>query len=103
MKIVDNLKVKLLGKAEKAIVKRHTKDIESYNNYLKGIYCMRIPSSEGFRQAFEYFQQSLQKDPNYAKAYVGLAFIPINSAFFGNIPPNKGYPNAISYLKKRLR
>jgi tetratricopeptide (TPR) repeat protein len=30
-------------------------------------------TAEGFRQAAEYFQQAIDKDPNYAQAYAGLA------------------------------
>ena len=100
--IVDNLKVKLLGKEKAAIIKRYTEDLEAYNLYLKGIYYARLFSIKGFKKAIECFEQSLQKDSNYSLAYRGLAEVFVNSPFFGNVRPNEAYPKAKEYLKKAL-
>jgi len=100
--IVNNLKINLLGNEKEAITKRHTKNIEAYNLYLKGMHCANLFTAEGLKEALEYFERSLTIDPNYAIAYCGLAYIFIKMTFFGKMPPNKGYPIAIEYLKKAL-
>ncbi len=41
--------------------------------YLKGQFLWNKRTPEGFRQAVDYFQQAVTKDPNYAQAYAGLA------------------------------
>jgi len=46
---------------------------EAYDLYLKGRYFWNKRTDDGFRQAAEYFQQSIDKDPNYGRAYAGLA------------------------------
>ena len=46
---------------------------EVYDLYLKGRFFWNKRTSEGFRQAAGYFQQAIDKDPNYARAYAGLA------------------------------
>ncbi len=46
---------------------------EAYDLYLKGRYFWNKRSGEGFRQAADYFQQAIEKDPNYGRAYAGLA------------------------------
>jgi TolB-like protein/DNA-binding winged helix-turn-helix (wHTH) protein/Tfp pilus assembly protein PilF len=46
---------------------------EAYDLYLKGQYFWNKRTVEGFEKAIEYFQQALLKDPNYARAYAGLA------------------------------
>ncbi|MHB8541011.1 MAG: tetratricopeptide repeat protein [Candidatus Acidiferrales bacterium] len=46
---------------------------EAYDLYLKGRYFLNKRSAQGFQQATEYFQQAIDKDPNYAGAYAGLA------------------------------
>ena len=46
---------------------------EAYDLYLKGRYFWNKRTGEGFRQAAEYFQQAMDKDPNYGRAYAGLA------------------------------
>jgi TolB-like protein/DNA-binding winged helix-turn-helix (wHTH) protein/Tfp pilus assembly protein PilF len=46
---------------------------EAYDLYLKGRYFWNKRTTEGFRQAADYFQQAIDKDPNYSRAYAGLA------------------------------
>ena len=49
------------------------KSYEAYDLYLKGRYFWNKRTAEGFRQAADYFQQAIDKDPNYGRAYAGLA------------------------------
>jgi tetratricopeptide (TPR) repeat protein len=49
------------------------KSYEAYDLYLKGRYFWNKRTAEGFRQAAGYFQQAVDKDPNYGGAYAGLA------------------------------
>lgn len=46
---------------------------EAYDLYLKGQYFFNKRSIEGFRRAIDYYQQAIAKDPNFARAYAGLA------------------------------
>ncbi|MGA7631332.1 MAG: tetratricopeptide repeat protein [Terriglobales bacterium] len=46
---------------------------EAYNLYLKGRYFWNKRTMGGFQQAAEYFQQAIDEDPNYGRAYAGLA------------------------------
>jgi len=46
---------------------------EAYDLYLKGRYFWNKRTVQGFQQAIEYFQQAITKDPNYARAFAGLA------------------------------
>ena len=46
---------------------------EAYDLYLKGRYFWNKRTGDGFRQAADYFQQAIDKDPNYGRAYAGLA------------------------------
>jgi len=100
--IADNLKIKLLGKEQMVIKKRHTANLEAYSLYLKGMHCANLFTEEGLKEALDYFERSLKIDPNYVMAYCGLAYNYIKMTFFGKVPPNKGYPVAIEYLKKAL-
>jgi serine/threonine protein kinase/Tfp pilus assembly protein PilF len=100
--IVDNLKISLLEKEEEALLKRYTDDLEAYNFYLKGIYFLRMYTAEGFQEAIKYFERTLQKDPNYALAYYGLAEVFYAISYWANVPPNEAYPNAKEYAKKAI-
>src|SRR3989442_245229 len=46
---------------------------EAYDLYLKAQYFFNKRTAQGFEQAINYFQQATEKDPNYARAYAGLA------------------------------
>jgi TolB-like protein/DNA-binding winged helix-turn-helix (wHTH) protein/Tfp pilus assembly protein PilF len=45
----------------------------AYELYLKGRFFSNKRTVQGLRQATEYFQQAVAKDPKYAPAYAGLA------------------------------
>ena len=45
----------------------------AYELYLKGRYFSNKRTAQGLRQANEYFQQAVARDPQYAPAYAGLA------------------------------
>ena len=49
------------------------RNYEAYDLYLKGEYFFNQRSVAGFQQAINFFQQATTKDPEYARAYVGLA------------------------------
>jgi len=100
--IADNLKIRLLRKEKEAILKRHTDDLAAYNLYLKGIYFSRMYSAEGFNNAIDYFERSLQQDPKYALAYYGLAEVYYTISYWSNVPPKEAYPKAKTYTKKAL-
>ena len=58
-------------------------DPEAYEAYLKGIYFSNKRSAPNFKRAIEYFQQAIEKDPNYALAYSGLSDALLGQIFTG--------------------
>ncbi len=71
--IVDKLKIKLLGGEEAKLKKRHTEDAEAHNLYLRGRYFWNKRTEEGLEKATQFFNQAIERDPDYALAYAGLA------------------------------
>ncbi len=70
------------------------KSYEAYDLYLKGRYFWNKRTAEGFRQAADYFQQAIDKDANYGRAYAGLAdtFTLTSTWYLG--PQNELMPKA---------
>ena len=101
--IADNLKIKLIGDKTQITAKLHSENLEAYNLYLKGTYCWQTMTAEGFNKAVEYFKEALQKDPNYASAYVGLATVIFLSSAYGGIPPDKAHPRTLEYINIALK
>jgi eukaryotic-like serine/threonine-protein kinase len=48
-------------------------DFTAFDLYLKGRYAWNTRTKEGLQQSVDYFQQAIARDPNFAKAYAGLA------------------------------
>jgi len=71
-----------------------TKSYEAFDLYLKGRYFWNRRTGEGFRQAADYFEQAINKDPNYGRAYAGLAdtFSLMSTWYMG--PQNELMPKA---------
>ena len=49
------------------------KSYEAYDLYLKGRYFWNERTASGFVRAAQSFNEAIAKDPNYARAYAGLA------------------------------
>jgi TolB-like protein/DNA-binding winged helix-turn-helix (wHTH) protein/Flp pilus assembly protein TadD len=75
---------------------------EVYDLYLKGRYFWNKRTPEGFRQAAEYFQQAIDQDANYARAYAGLADTYGLMSTWGQVPPNEFMPKARSAALRAL-
>ncbi len=100
--ISDKLKLKLSGENQQKLAKRGTQNPEAYEAYLKGRFWWNKRNEDGFKKAAEYFQQAIEKDPNYALAYAGLAdayFIPES---FGLVSPADAFPKAKATAMKAL-
>ena len=55
------------------VQKTYTADLEAYQFYLKGKFYWNKRTGQSLKQAVEFFKQAIEKDPNYALAYAGLA------------------------------
>jgi serine/threonine-protein kinase len=100
--IAEKLKPTLLGKEKEKLARRQTVDIEAYNLYLMGKWHWSKLSEEGARRGFEYFTRAVEKDPNCALAYVGLANIYNISSFVTLSPPTETAPKAREAALKAL-
>jgi TolB-like protein/DNA-binding winged helix-turn-helix (wHTH) protein/Tfp pilus assembly protein PilF len=76
---------------------------EAYDLYLKGRYFWNKRTLDGFRQAREYFQQAIAKDPDYAPAYAGLADTFALMSSWALAPQNEFMPKARAAALKALQ
>ena len=71
--IVEQLKIKLLPKEKKAIGQAPTSNVEAYNYYLKGRKFFNNSTRVLLGLARQMFAKAAELDPNYARAYAGMA------------------------------
>lgn len=97
--VADALKVELLG------VRHDTSTVnpQSYISYLKGRYFLNQRDRAGFDKARRYFQQVIDREPDYALAYAGLADTYILLCNYGFMTPQQGFPKAKAAASKALQ
>ncbi len=100
--VAGEIKVAVTGQGI-PFVRRKPVNPEAYNAYLKGHYHMRKRNKEAFRNALEFFERAIEKDPNYAPAYAGLADMYDLLAGYALLPPKEAYPKARAAAIEALR
>jgi TolB-like protein/Tfp pilus assembly protein PilF len=71
--VSSKLRIKLSGADEQNLAKNYTHDPEAYRLYLQGRFYLNKRVGKLFDRAEGYFMQAIEKDPNFALGYVGLA------------------------------
>jgi len=61
--IANAIQVQLTRQEQAYLTRVQAVDPQAYDLYLKGLYAWNKRTEEGFRQAEEYFQAAIQKDP----------------------------------------
>lgn len=91
--IVDHLKVRLL-RPEADLVEYGTEDLEAYNLYLEGRYHLNRRTWRSLDRGREAFGRSVDEDPEFARAYAGLADTHLLLERYGVVPPGESVPVA---------
>jgi adenylate cyclase len=71
--IVAQLKVRLLPEEKESLEATPTDNVEAYNHYLKGRQFSLAWTKSNLLRARWMFAKAAQLDPNYARAYAGIA------------------------------
>lgn len=101
-KIVEALRLQLTDDEKDSLQKRFTANTEAYQYYLQGRYFWNKRNEEGLQKAARYFEKSIEKDPNYALAWSGLADTYNILGEFTSLSRRELYPNAKSAVEKAL-
>ena len=101
-RVAETLAVKLTGQQKELLNKRYTSDTEAYQLYLRGRYFLNKSTEEDLKKSTAYFEQAIQKDPNYALAYTGLADSYVQLGNYGLVQMKDSYPKARTALNQAL-
>jgi TolB-like protein/cytochrome c-type biogenesis protein CcmH/NrfG len=97
--VSEKLKIRLSGEDSNRIAKSDTANPEAYRLYLQGRYYWNKRNSQEHGKAIGLFQQAIDLDPNYAKAYSGLADVLVQSNVY---PPLERRQKARAAAEKAL-
>ncbi len=90
--IAQEIKIEVTPQEEKRLASAGPIKDEAYLSYLKGRYFLDQRSAVAARKANERFKQALEKDPDSALAYAGLADSYFVLGYFG--PAKEFFPRA---------
>jgi TolB-like protein/DNA-binding winged helix-turn-helix (wHTH) protein/Tfp pilus assembly protein PilF len=71
--IAAEIRMSLTAQPGARLASAPPRDPDAYEAYLEGRYFWNKRSQAGYLKAIEYFEQAIARDPNYARAYAGLA------------------------------
>jgi TolB-like protein/DNA-binding winged helix-turn-helix (wHTH) protein len=71
--ITNEVKLSLTTEESGRLRRGHAVEPEAVDLYLRGRYAWNQRNAEGFQKAISYFNQAIEKDPNFALPYSGLA------------------------------
>jgi TolB-like protein/Tfp pilus assembly protein PilF len=100
--IAEKLEAIITPQEKKYIEKVPTKNLDAYDTYLKGMFYWKKLEETSLDTALEYFEQAIEKDPNYAPAYAGISFVWGAKMQFGYLSPNQAIPKVMEALAKAL-
>jgi len=94
--IADQIRINLTPREQAALKNVKVVNPEAYESYLKGRYFWNKRTADGLKAALAYFGQAIEEDPNYAKAYSGLAdtYALLGDWQYAVMTPKEAFPEA---------
>ncbi len=100
--VAGAIRVQLNPQEKKSLERAQQVAPEAQEAYLKGLYYWSKVSDGGCEKGIEYFREAIQKAPDYAAAYAGLANCYAHLSIFGAMPATEAYPKAKEAALKAL-
>jgi len=102
MAVVEMLKGELLEEEKQKVTKRHTENKDALNLYLRGLYFWNRRFHGDMIRAVDFYQRAIDKDPDYAPPYVGIANVFNIMGYWGFIHPGTAYTKSKAMLQKAM-
>jgi eukaryotic-like serine/threonine-protein kinase len=100
--ISDRLQLGLNPEDRRRLARQSTENPDAYQLYLRGRYHWNKRTPESMKRGIEYFKEALEKDPQYALAYAGLADCYALLGEYGRLPVRESAPLAKAAAEKAI-
>jgi TolB-like protein/Tfp pilus assembly protein PilF len=100
--ITKALKAALSPSDKKRLQTKPTDNLEAYNLYLQGRFLWNKRTPNDMTKSVTFYEKAIEKDPEFALAYVGLADSYINLYEYVVLPSMTSFNNAKKALKEAL-
>lgn len=99
--VAEEIRIKLTPREQTLLAEKHPVNTPAYEAFLKGkFFEQNTPETE--HKALGYFQQAVQLDPKFARAYVGIARCYNYLAGWEAVPPGEAAAAADAAIAKAL-
>jgi TolB-like protein len=104
-RIAAALSITLRGEEVSRLSRRYATNTEAYQLYIRGKFFWERRTVENLRKAIALYEQVIQKDPQYAPAYAGLANCYGPLLQWHALRPLEGLPKieGMGFLRRRAR
>jgi len=94
--IAEEIQIELTSQERDVLKSVKAVNPDAYEAYLKGRFFWNKRTADGMKKAIDYFNQAIEKDPNYAQAYAGLtdSYALAGDWKYGVMAPKEAYPKA---------
>lgn len=96
--VAEALHIRLASQVRKS----NPSNATAYMQYLKGAYLLKRRRPDDILRAFEYLQEAIRLEPDYAEPYYGAAMFHIVRTAYGAVPPRSALPQAEDLVSKGL-
>ncbi len=102
--ITNKIQIKVTPQQQARLASVRPVNPEAHELYLKGRYYWNKRTPETLKRSLDYFQQAVEKDPQYALGYAGLAdsYAMLGAGDYAVLPPEKAFPKAKTTAMKAL-
>jgi tetratricopeptide (TPR) repeat protein len=103
--IAEQIRINLNTQEQATLKHGKVVDPQAYEAYLKGRYFWNKRTGDDLQKAVDYFNRAIERDPNYAEAYSGLAdtYALLGDWEYGVLAPREAYPRAKAAAVKALQ
>jgi serine/threonine protein kinase/Tfp pilus assembly protein PilF len=100
--IAEQIRVTITPQEEARLTRAQPVDPEAYDAYARGRFAWNKFTADGFSEAIKYFQKAIDKAPNYALAYAGLADAYRTLPYYAAVDPREAFPKSRAAATRAL-
>jgi eukaryotic-like serine/threonine-protein kinase len=100
--VAQRLRFRLSGEQQQTFARQGTQNPEAYALYVRGRNSRDKITEASLQQAVDFFQQAIDKDPNYAAAYAEMSLSYAMLGNLGYLARTEAYPKAMDTAKQAV-